>query len=164
MVLPPLFRFAKCIYSEDEQTTVIEALVTEILDRLRKFPGVTEGLDIGPYAWLSCRTGLHTYAPVLKHTKFKEEREWRIISEVMMDDPPNQEGESPLCFREGRSGLVPYRPVPLRDRTNHFPLAEVVVGPNPDPQQSCWSVRSLLTSRGLTNCGCRTSDVPYRNW
>jgi len=164
MALPRSFKMVKCVYIEDEQRTMIEALVTEILDRLRRIPGVAEGVDLGPYAWGFCQIGLQTYAPVLKHPKFKEEREWRIISEVMMDDPPNQKGESPLDFREGRSGLVPYRPVPLRDSTNQFPLAEIVVGPNPDPERSCRAVRSLLTKRGLTNCSVRTSDVPYRNW
>ena len=77
MILPPRLTIVKCIYEEDEQRKVIEALVTEVLNRLRRVPG---RVDQGPYVDVFIRNALHQYALVLKHPKFKEEREWRIIS------------------------------------------------------------------------------------
>ena len=77
----------------------------------------------------------------------------------MMEDAPD-EGESPLDFREGKSMLIPYRRVPL----GNFDLTEVVIGPNPNPEQAVRSVESLVKSRGLTNCNVRRSEVSYRNW
>jgi hypothetical protein len=60
--------------------------------------------------------------------------------------------------------LIPYRRVPLRNATNRLPLTEVVVGPNPNPEQSVRSVSSLLKSHYLANSKTRMSEVPYRNW
>ena len=164
IILPSEFRLVPCIYEETKQSEILRSLVVGLLEKLHEIP---KDITIRPYVETLCRTELHSLALLLKHPKFAEEREWRIISVgPMMEDPPD-EGEAPLDFREGRSTLIPYRRVPLRSNKSRlpFPLAEVVVGPNPNPEQSIRSVRSLLASHGLSNyCSCRRSDVPYRNW
>jgi hypothetical protein len=54
---------------------------------------------------------------------------------------------------------------PLKDDKGDFPLTDVVVGPNPNPQQAYRSVQSLLNSeKGLDSVKVRDSDIPYRNW
>jgi hypothetical protein len=159
IVLPSKFKLVPCIYEPERQSEIVSSLVAGILDELHDIP---KEITPAPYVQIDCRTELHKLALVFKHPKFAEEMEWRIISSSpMMEDPPNQ-GETPLDFREGKSILIPYRRVPLNK--SRFPLTEVVVGPNPNPEQSVRSVRSLLASRGLTNCKYRKSDVPYRNW
>jgi hypothetical protein len=113
------------------------------------------------------RFTLHALALVLKHVAFKEEREWRIISPVLMDKAPAFPiiEETKLAFRSGKSVLTPYRRIPLKDDKDNFPLNEVVIGPNPNPKQACRSVQSLLNSeKGLDSVKVRNSDIPYRNW
>lgn len=160
IVLPSPFVMVRCIYKKREQRKIISAIVDEILERLHRIPSE---INAEPYLHLYCRVPLHRYALVLKNPKFAEEKEWRIISEVMMEDPPKK-GETPLDFRDGKSGIIPFRRVPLTSKMKPFPLIEIVVGPNPDPEQSRRSVLSLLKSQGLANCTVRISDVPYRSW
>lgn len=166
IVLPSPFILARCIYKEDEQIERIRALVAEILGRLHQLPSeiTADSRSVKPYIDLFTRSILHGFALTIKHPKFDTEKEWRIISfGAEMDDPPDT-GEAPLDFREGKSTLVPYRRVRLRNDKDRFPLTDVVVGPSPSPEQSVRSVRSLLASHGLANCDLRRSDVPYRNW
>jgi len=166
MSLASPFVIVRCIYEEERQRAIIRNLVGEILERLQKLPReITRTPRFAePYINLLPRLALHRLALILKHPKFAEEKEWRIISSSpMMETAPN-EGEVPLDFREGKSILVPYRRLPLRNNVNDFPLAEVVVGPNLNPEQSVRSVCSLLRSQGLTSCSVRRSEVPYRNW
>ncbi len=161
---PSRFKMRRCIYQEVRQREWIGNVVNGILRKLDELPReIREEATVEQYVHLDCRLALHQSALVLKHPKFAEEKEWRIFSDAMMDDPPNQE-ENPLDFREGRSALVPYRRIPLRNNEGDFPMTEIVVGPTPDPEQSRRAVLSLLRSRGLANCHVRTSDVPYRNW
>jgi hypothetical protein len=164
IVLPSRFIMVRCIYKEDEQRERIRAIVDEILDRLHKIPGeITDTPRFAkPYLDVFFRSPLHTYALSLKHPKFAEEREWRIVSlQPMMED---SYGEAPLDFREGKSEVIPFRRVPLTNNMKAFPLTQIVVGPNPDPEQSSRSVLSLLKSQGLAKCTVRMSDVPYRSW
>jgi hypothetical protein len=158
IVLPSPFKLVRCEYDEGKQRGILKSLVTDLLDGFNELR--QQGVDVRAYVDLYCRTGLHPLALLFKHRKFSEEREWRIIStEPMMEDRPDT-GEAPLGFREGKSTLIPYRRVLLRN----FPLTEVVVGPNPNPEQSVRSVCSLLKSHNLTNAKPWMSEVPYRNW
>jgi hypothetical protein len=162
IALPSRFKLVRCEYDEAKQREIIKSLVTQLLDGFTELSQEVKG--VRTYVDSFCRTELHQLALLFKHWKFSEEREWRIISsEPMMEDPPST-GEAPLGFREGKSMLIPYRRVPLMNNMNHFPLTEVVVGPNPNPEQSVRSVCSLLKSYHLTNIKPRMSEVPYRNW
>jgi hypothetical protein len=126
MSLASPFVIVRCIYEEERQRAIIRNLVGEILERLQKLPReITRTPRFAePYINLLPRLALHRLALILKHPKFAEEKEWRIISSSpMMETAPN-EGEVPLDFREGKSILVPYRRLPLRNNVNDFPLAE----------------------------------------
>lgn len=73
--------------------------------------------------------------------------------------------ESKLDFRSGKSMIVPYRKLSLQDDYGNIPLHEIVVGPNPNKEQSRRSVQSLLNNqRNLKTVKARNSDIPYRNW
>ena len=162
IVLPSPFKLVRCEYDEGKQRGILRSLVTGLLGGFDELS--QKGMGVGAYVHSFCRTELHPLALLFKHWKFSEEREWRIISsEPMMEDPPST-GEAPLDFREGKSMLIPYRSVPLRNNMNRFPLTEVVVGPNPNPEQSVRSVCSLLKRYHLANINPRMSEVPYRNW
>jgi hypothetical protein len=167
LLLPEEFTLARCIYAPEKQSEVARAIVAEVESMLAQMPpvGVT---NINFSAWALMLLTLHQFALIFKHGKFRDEREWRIFSSVLMDVAPVFPIEEPECaldFRQGKSMLIPYRRIPLRGGRGELPLYEVVVGPNPNSEQSRRSVQSLLNSRpGLAAVKARNSDIPFRNW
>jgi Protein of unknown function (DUF2971) len=159
LVLPDGFILVRCIYDQTEQDKIVQAIVSEVLARSSR-PALFS------VASVHLRLILHTLALTLKHPKFKEEEEWRIISPVLMDLAPAFPvvEETKLAFRPGKSVLTPYRCIPLKDAGDRFPLSQVVVGPNPNPQQARRSVQSLLNSKSFNGVTVLDSDIPYRNW
>ncbi len=147
---------AQCLYDPSEQRELIHALVEKVLkENVEGIPWdddhhIPRGGNLCAY--------LHRYAPILKDSSFKEEREWRIIS-------------SPLScklerfdFRPGRSMIIPYYRVALTNEKLPFDLSEIVIGPTPHPEHSKISVSSFLVSQNLRDVPVNNSVVPYRNW
>jgi Protein of unknown function (DUF2971) len=167
LVVPEEFRLARCIYDPKEQCEVAKAIVAEVEGKLAQIASVGAADKFN--AWALLALTIHQFALIFKHEKFHDEREWRIFSPApMMDVAPSFPVEEPECaldFRQGKSMLVPYRRVPLRENNGELPLCGVVVGPNPNKEQSRRSVQSLLNSqRGLAAVKARNSDIPFRNW
>ena len=105
---------------------------------------------------------LHQYAPLLKHEKFSEEKEWRLITH------PIAPFAYDFQFRAGVSMIVPYFRIPLDESEERkFSPKKIVVGPTPSLEDAVHSVRLLLVRRGMNECaltGVVQSEVPYRNW
>lgn len=162
--LPQHFKILKCIYGETEQRQKADEILTGIVKKLSN--NVPNGVKAQTYAHVDTAFALIDHALAFKHSAFEHEKEWRIVSRSMMDDPPYD--DTPLDFRHGKSGIIPYRRVPLSDRNGCLTLAEVVVGPCTSPDQSCRSVRSFLMSRlgdlAAGSIQVRNSKIPYRNW
>ncbi len=96
-------------------------------------------------------------SPGLKHPKFEEEKEWRIVSEDMGHGKPE--------FRAGKSMLIPYSEFKLEGEDGILRIAEICVGPTPHPQLAMASVRELINRADKLASGpVRVSDVPYRSW
>jgi hypothetical protein len=150
------FLLAKCLYKQEEQAALIQALVAVVFSenvRMKedgRYPVAPQG------GYLAAR--LHKYAPILKHPSFAEEREWRMISLPLSCRLPRFE------FRPGKSMAIPYYRVPLKESENEIKLDEVVIGPTPHIEQSCNAARNFLVSRGLEDVPVNMSAVPYRNW
>jgi hypothetical protein len=162
-VLPEAFALARCIYQPEKQSEVVDAIVSEVLDRSEQ-GGL---LNTEKIVRVILLFALHAFALILKHPKFAEEREWRIVSRVMMDDAPAFpiEDANRLEFRVGKSMLIPYRCISVKDGSGSFLLKRIIVGPNPNPEQAHRSVRSLLKSKKDTKAvEVQSSDIPYRNW
>ncbi|MGA2980830.1 MAG: DUF2971 domain-containing protein [Terriglobales bacterium] len=165
LVLPSGFRMKRCIYDLKRQRDFAEASITWQLKS-----ALAERTELGRVeAGMGLSMILGLLALTFKNEKFKEEKEWRIIGfppnriNPVLADPPQEKIQ--LEFREGRSMLVPYLPVPLKNDKGEFPLDRVVVGPNPNPEQSLRSVKILLESQGLfAAMKSISSDIPYRNW
>ena len=95
-------------------------------------------------------------APRMKHPKFSEEAESRLISGV----PPEYQ---PPCFRHSGAMLIPFKELYFdTDEPNTFPLREVIIGPSPHPAENVFSVRLLLAKLRL-DAELRQSEIPFRN-
>jgi hypothetical protein len=96
-------------------------------------------------------------SPRLKHPKFEEEKEWRIVSEDTGHPKPK--------FRAGKSMLIPFSEFKLDGEDGILRIAEICVGPTPHPQLAMASVTQLLNhADNLAPTRLRVSDVPYRSW
>lgn len=173
LVLPSGFKMKRCIYDLRKQREIVEAIVTWQVK-----VAMEENTKLGPdesacsledvAAGIALSFILDQIALIFKHEKFHGEKEWRIISSNRKNpEPADLPPEEPkLAFREGKSMVTPYLGVPLKDDRGVFPLGGVVVGPNPNKEQSIQSVRSLLNSHELSFAAMKSisSAVPYRNW
>jgi hypothetical protein len=98
---------------------------------------------------------LQFLAPCLKHPKFENEREWRLIYSLRSDDATR------MKFRQRRSMMT--RHVPLRLK-KPLPIEGVVVGPCRHPQLSRVAVGDLLKKADydLDVVKVSLTQVPYR--
>ena len=83
-------------------------------------------------------SAITSFAPLIKSEKFREEREWRLISPIL--------SYADAKFRTGNHVLIPYWEFDL-DVGNT--LRKIVVGPTPEPELSHLAVRGLLIKNGL---------------
>jgi hypothetical protein len=100
--------------------------------------------------------------PLLKDPCFEAEAEYRLHScHSSMAWPATYAG---LNFRSGRSFLVPYVPVSLRELTS--PIKSVTVGPSAHPVEARASLTRLLKSQygELGSVNTCISRIPYRDW
>ncbi|MFB9863407.1 DUF2971 domain-containing protein [Rufibacter immobilis] len=92
------------------------------------------------------------YAPLFKHEKFSEEKEWRIIA-VKRELPE---------LREGKSFLVPYLKIPIVEDLKKDALhkVKIIVGPGPHMELARRACELLdILSKDIT-----ISKIPFRNW
>ncbi len=165
---------APCIYDPATQVDIVRALVEEVLDEyLSKDSGIEGWEPDKESAELFWETGgnllnyLYRYAPMLKDRAFAEEREWRIISNPVFAQH--------LDYREGRSLIIPYYPLPLWEEGQKTEIYEIIVGPTPDLERSIKSLRKMIMGRDVIMgrdgikerwgyTPIKASQVPYRDW
>jgi|HubBroStandDraft_6_1064221.scaffolds.fasta_scaffold03031_4 hypothetical protein len=148
LALEQKFRFIKCSYKESEHHEILNDLINEAGKR------VTDG-KFGD-AVQTFFTGLFKFAPALKHPSFSEEKEWRVVSQIV-DSNDN------IKFRAGKSMVIPYGDFDLAE-DGKMPLSKIIVGPTPHKELSVQSVRQLLFSNNINDCVVVPSSVPYRSW
>jgi hypothetical protein len=106
-----------------------------------------------------CLTAIEHFWYIMKHPKFSNEKECRIITKI-------QDGEQKwLQFRQRRTLLARHLPIKitrLGDGVDRLPLRCIYVGPGPSQDVSRISVVELLKKYGYQNVKVEVSKVPYR--
>jgi hypothetical protein len=103
--------------------------------------------------------------PLLKDASFHAEKEWRLYS-----NPSDMRGRTipRPKFRPGRSYLIPYIEVDLKDLDR--PILEIWVGPTPHPDEARLAVKRMLAfckdvgSFVRDQKAVKVSEIPYRTW
>ena len=188
------FKLASCEYDPKKQQALIREFLGEALQTYREMSAVKD-LASWPACSLaedkkSCGVCLEhkdpklcsvrkawfkflELAPRLKHEKFSEENEWRLISEPISHDAklPPESQESRIRFREGKSMLVPYLEFNLSEAKIPGCIEEIWIGPTPHPVLSFMSVGQYLTAMGTLGWAfagwdriIKRSSIPYRAW
>ena len=153
------FIIKPCIYDQREQIDAIEKLIRKASDRFVLEVGKTgQNWDAkSKYIAADILIEFIQLAPFLKHPKFEEEREWRIVANLQTNKV-----KSLIKFRPGRTMIVPYIEIPLPIEAGSLVIDEVFIGPTSDRELSSASVAQLLKSRNVTCSRVKCSTIPYR--
>ena len=157
----PGFRIARCLYTDDEHRELMGSLVEKMLVTFRqRFPTMDTtrahpSQKFHPFLE-EFRNDLLQVLAIVKHSAFREEREWRIVSPYF---PKYTVAD--VKFREGASMLLPYTELKLPDEGNLF--EEVILGPSQDTNLSFAALSAYLSNRRVCK---RTvnSEIPLRKW
>lgn len=154
------FILAPCLYDAEKQRALLVEIVDEVLQASRALqtlePDNSRRVLAEAHKLFSKLLSLA--APVLKHTSFAEESEWRLFSR------PTLTSAAGLKFRSGTSMLVPYREIELAVAPKPVPIARIVVGPTPMPALAKQAVELFLARNGLAAIDVDASEIPFRDW
>ena len=104
---------------------------------------------------------LETWAHTVKHEKFAEESEWRIVSWVDAYRPPLSTEKDDFLVRVSNGQLIPT--IRLRPESALLPISRVTCGPNSNRDLTEKGVRMLLEGSGYANnVQVQHSQIPFR--
>jgi hypothetical protein len=156
------FAIKPCIYDEGKQVKEIKTLIEKASNRF-----ICEVASAGnketawdtkaKYIAADILLEFIQLAPFLKHPKFKEEREWRIMASLKTDSVKSQ-----IKFRLGNAMVVPYIEIPLPMEAERLVIDELFIGPTNERQLSMEAAELLLKSRNISYSKVNCSTIPYR--
>jgi len=155
------FFLSKCVYDHEIQREIVTSLIKEYMSKDFDSPyGLADSQEnprtISIFSGTEFWKDLGALAPILKDDGFKEEKEWRIISESAMSS-------SDVSYRTGKSYIIPFFGFIL-DKPNDL-FSSITIGPTPHPDISENSLRMLLQKHGLSQTiSINHTNIPYRNW
>ena len=163
------FNLYKCIYDEAGSRSLCQQFVDRLPEAFRarraaSKPGVNEYQEMMELVHEAVRL-FDTLAPLIKHSDFVAEAEWRLVSD------PVDLTKRPIRLREEKTGIVPHIELTIaKDETDPRFTVHTLVGPSirHNPRIRTW-LRSLtvtisLPSRSLLNplaLHIDTSDIRW---
>jgi DUF2971 family protein len=157
----PGFRIARCLYTRAEHEELMGSLIEKMLTTFRQRHKRLDTAKAHPsqkyHPFLEeFRNDLLQVLAIVKHSAFREEGEWRVVSPYF---PKYTVAD--VKFREGASMLLPYIELQLPPKDNLF--EQVILGPSQDVNLSFSALATYLSNRRVCN---RTvnSQIPLRKW
>lgn len=152
------FKLKQCVYDSFEQKRITKEWAVRNVGRM--LPGLRMNSECADEYVRNTSGALidefMEFAPFLKHSAFKDEREWRLISLVSSSD-------SRLKVRAAKSMLIRYLPVDLNLNPESTILWNIRVGPTPHPELALDAITHYFT-RAFIKGGVLPSQIPYRDW
>ena len=156
------FMIGKCIYEPTRQRMLIRQVV-DAVERLAA--GLTGGERTAAErsalyreAFTAVETDLLRIAAILKHPSFREEKEWRIVSPVIINTI-----EAPVHFREGHAMLVPYIEFAIGLDDKPLVMDHLFLGPTANINISMNSLKMFLEQNGIVpKRGIDYCQIPFR--
>lgn len=118
------FNLYRCIYDESEQLRLCERFVSASLNAFFESRRVEE--DAENSIPRICEEASHCFmmfAPLIKHRDFKQEAEWRLVSDGL------ELAKKPFHFREGKTCAVPYIEFTLTEDSLENPASQSGMNP-----------------------------------
>jgi hypothetical protein len=176
------FDLRRCLYlAQDIQTTAQRRFFDQVFkdqvqgwidfassiiraDLRTKRPSATHNQEHG----IEVSQALIWAALCIKHRGFAEECEWRLIDNRDIGKVLAAGGDvlDAIRFRRGAYGVTPYLVATLPQRWKNAPLgiAEVIVGPTPNPEATITSIQDLLWATRRSRAAVTSCSIPYRAW
>ena len=151
------FDLAPCRYDEEKIRKILQNLLKEAWEsaiEIQKSGKTTfKGREYDSHEGIALDLGvrLSMVAPLVKHSSFIEEEEWRIFG---------RKYGKPIFVRISRSGLIPYRQLDL-SKASMFAISEIIVGPGPDQDLAENALDFLLKSHQIP-ASVTLSRIPFR--
>jgi hypothetical protein len=159
-----LLRLRCVIYERSEQEKLVCEIFQGLCCWLESLSSSQSNELVCTHALLEAARMLSECLFCLKNPGFSEEREWRLVHIVQAK---LHLSHTPLHFRPTPAGLVPY--VKLTPNGQQpgvrglLPIDEVVVGPNPHPEEARNAMQCFLAhSCGGATVKVRNSTIPLR--
>jgi hypothetical protein len=153
-------RLGHCIYKREEQREAINILIDFELHNVAELDSLqeTDYLQFGAhFERMLIQRGVF-----FKDIGFQQEEEWRLVTYI------TGYGDEKFSFRPGKSMLIPYYRIPLRQGGSWVvDIASVTVGPCPHPHLAKAGVDGLLLKHAITDgitSIVQSSRIPYRSW
>lgn len=158
------FEPKKCIYDIDEQKTFLSTQFVSALQEIHelmagKSVNALSEKEISHMIWEyeskfeSIVDLMKQYAPIIKHHKFSEEKEWRIVKAVDIKDESVE-------FRAGQYQPIPYISLDIDIQE----IEQIVIGPTPEPEIALNSIVCLLQHYEMRCDKIVIDVVPFRSW
>jgi hypothetical protein len=165
------FRIAKCLYEKSEKEEALGGLVANMLETFRQEQPTSDASQAHPsqcyHPFLErFRGDVLQILSIIKHSSFKEEREWRLISPYYSSYKAPEINYSShmvpeIKFREGASMIVPYIELPFGESNPKFD--EIILGPSPHQNLSMQALHMYLSNQELCK-HIKNCSIPYREW
>ena len=142
------------------------ALIRQVVDAVEKRAAALSGGELSAgerssryrEAFAAMETDLLRIAAILKHPSFREEKEWRIVSPVIINS-----AQAPILFREGHAMLVPYIEFDLSLEGRPLAMDHLFLGPTANINISMNSLKMFLEQHGIIpKRGIDYCQIPFR--
>lgn len=132
------FVLVQCVYNKEEQESLADAVIDVFCTKV----DFTNSDDYSR----QLRKAILA-ATAIKQPGFEQEREWRLVK---IKTPPFDD-LTDLCFRDGRSGIVPFLEARLVESEHQLAPARITIGRALDSYAAKAGLDIYLQSLGLRN-------------
>jgi hypothetical protein len=177
-MISQLFWRYRVVYDHAPQRALLEGLLKDVAPFIREIKAEFTAVDrveevarfmaVNRLEWATAQVAM-----MIKHQAFEAEDEWRFAGEgdVIKAAQAGAPGTPAsrvrtkhlkVRFRPSSFGVTPYIAVALDPDGSGLELAEVVIGPTPEPEVAQLGLERLLEENKI-KCGqIRHSEAPYR--
>jgi hypothetical protein len=167
------FELRQCSYDAEVHRGECEKIADEVLNAVAAIPKQKREALLETPAQLTFEAlqvlypvqrgmvdSIQIHAPTWKHPSFREEAEWRLIS---------QPRDRSIKFRPGRTAIVPHVEFridqdSIRVGDQFAVLGHTVVGPCSEPELAVGSAMLLFEQNKIARQEFSISNTPYRSW
>ena len=152
---PFIVYYGKVLYKKEQQYQELENLF-KVLEKERNFD----------YICTKLKLYIDTYCAFFKHSKFENEKEFRIVIEINDKNVPRKNNyfveknnrliEYDFCTKNGL--IVPY----LSVKINKLSFSRMTVSPIMEAEITKSSIRELLRTNNYKGCKVYQSTIPIR--
>jgi len=147
------YTIGPCIYEESEKRRITRIVIDDLMPVLSSMVGKYPENHIRGYFY----ERIVKIVPFMKHSSFKEEKEWRCSLS------PSADSSKQIKYRVGRSIITPYHEFDLKSN-GRFSIKGVIIGPCEQKRLQINSVMDVLSARGIEWGQSSYSSTPYRAW